>query len=86
MNRYEHHKSNSQIYTLLFLNSKYVCNKHSSTPHWLVTLNFARTSEQPGTLAVCQLQLWLLWASGGLEILLLGRKVLSRPYACCLWP
>lgn len=57
MHSYELHKSNSHIYTLPFLNSKYVYNKHSSTPHWLVTLNFTRTSKQPDTLAVCQLHL-----------------------------
>lgn len=64
MNSYELHKSNSQIYTSLFVNSKHVYNRHSSTPHWLVMLSFTRTSKQPATRAVCQLQLWLCWALG----------------------
>lgn len=50
MNSYELHKSNSQIYTLLFLNSKCVYNRHSSTPHWLVTIT--RTSKQPAVLCL----------------------------------
>lgn len=68
MNSYELHKSSSQIYTLLFLNFKCAYNRHSSTPHWLVKLNFTRTSKQPAVLAVFQLQLWLHLALGVLEI------------------
>lgn len=68
MNSYELHKSNSQIYILLFSNSKRVYNRHSPTPHWLVTLNFTRISKQPVALAACQLHLWLHWALGVPEI------------------
>ena len=86
MNSYGLHKSNSQIYALLSLNSKCVYNRHSTTPHWLVMLNFTRTSKQPALLVICQLQLWLCSALGVLEMKLLGRKALSRPYVRCLWP
>ena len=65
MNSYELHESNAHIYTVPFLNSKCVNNRRDSTPHWLVTLHFTRTTS-------------LIFCSPNLAVAVLGPRCIEN--------
>lgn len=82
MNSYELRKSNSQIYTLLSLNSKCVCNRQQLHPSLACHAQFYKDKQTTSVPHCLSFTAAALLGPESPENGTLGRKVLSRPYAC----